>query len=598
MAFKFLALFGLLAACSVGPGLLAVRRFRWEAAEKLAAAIGLSFCLVYAATFLIFVMGWAPDSAFFVTTACVALTGLCAGDLRRLARDRLVRRQVAAFAVLLAWGLLLLALVRNYSGGVCSVDWIEHYFRARYFITRPPQSVICGLPLAARPPLMNVVATHLLAQLGLHYELFQVTFLVLNLLFIFPLVLLLRRFDPQTVRGLALLVVLLMADPLVWWNATWTWTKLFTAFHVLLALHFYLTGLETRDRWRTAAAFVFVSAGFLCHYSAGPYALALGLHYAVVVWPRRQGRWREAALAVLPSAALLATWFAFALSKYGLRTAFASNTTARGFGKESARDNVAKVAHNLVNTFVPQPLHLSREVFDRDLDQPSRLGYVRDFALTLYSPNLVLAMGSVGGLLVVGLLARALWGKPAPDPRRGFWLFFVAFSAAVGIAVHPTEDAFGVGHICGQPLVLLGLAYLAANFAQLPAVLRILGLAGCALDFAFGVFLHFHLENRVWEGGPPRRTPLERFEQAPGVPSAVMLSAQGLSKWAGFNWQAKTQARVTFWGDYFARWAGLLEVVTLAAFATALGVGGWAVGEETSTRNGIRRARAARSAAK
>lgn len=581
MAFRILAAIVLLAVCSVGPGLLVVRRLRWEPAEKLAAAIGVSFALVYAANFLIFVMDWAPDSAFFVTVACAASTALAARDLRRLATDRLVRWQAAAFAVLFVWGLLLLALVRNYSGGVCSADWIEHYLRARYFIYRPPQSVIFGLPLASRPPLMNVVGTHILAQVGLHYDVFQVTFLALNLMFVFPLVLLLRRFNARSSRSLPLLVLLLMSNPLVWWNATWTWTKLFTAFYVLLALHFYLTGLDTGDGRRTAAAFVFVSAGFLAHYSAGPYALALGLHYAFAVWPRRQHRWREAALALVPSAALLATWFGFALATYGPRTTFASNTTAMGFGKASAEKNAFKVALNLANTLVPHPLRLPREVFDYFLAQPSRLGYVRDYALTLYSPNIVLAMGGIGGLLVVGLLVQALW-RASDKTRRGFWVFFIVCSAFVGIAVHPTEDAFGVWHICGQPLVLLGLAFLAAKLTRLPAALRLLGFAGCVFDFGVGVFLQFHLENRVWEGELPRRTPLERFEEARGVPSSVLLSAQGLSQWAGFNWQSKTQARATFWGDAFAGRAGLLEVLTLAGFALAVGVGAWAASEDVA----------------
>ena len=61
-------------------------------------------------------------------------------------------------------------------------------------------------------------------------------------------------------------------------------------FYVLLGLTLYLAGWRRGDRARLACAFAALSAGVLVHYSAAPYALFLGLHYLVAVFPGRPAR--------------------------------------------------------------------------------------------------------------------------------------------------------------------------------------------------------------------------------------------------------------------------------------------------------------------
>src|SRR5439155_26687816 len=74
-------------------------------------------------------------------------------------------------------------------------------------------------------------------------------------------------------------------------NVTWTWTKLAAGFYVILAIWLYLRGWRKQDPLRMTLAFVTLSAGPLVHYSVGPYALFLALHYLIVPFRTRSARW-------------------------------------------------------------------------------------------------------------------------------------------------------------------------------------------------------------------------------------------------------------------------------------------------------------------
>jgi hypothetical protein len=74
------------------------------------------------------------------------------------------------------------------------------------------------------------------------------------------------------------LVAVFATNPMVMQNVTFTWTKVFAAFYVVLAIWFYLAGWRKKDSIRMTAGFVAIAAGLLVHYSAGVYCTLLGLH--------------------------------------------------------------------------------------------------------------------------------------------------------------------------------------------------------------------------------------------------------------------------------------------------------------------------------
>jgi len=86
----------------------------------------------------------------------------------------------------------------------------------------------------------------------------------------------------------------------------------------------------------------------------------------------------------------------------------------------------------------------------------------------------------------------------------------------------------------------------------------VLALAGCVVDFVFGIVLHFDVENRI-------------FQLARGADGETMVrNTAGLSPQAALNWRFKEIQGWVFWGDHFAGLATPIEAVLILAFALLL----------------------------
>jgi hypothetical protein len=571
----------LLPVCALAPGWAMLRRVALRPLERLCASIGVSLILLYLLSMTFFWMRAPRTAYYFAAFACFYAAMSCLRNWKSASRR--LRSIVSGYALLVLWLLLLLLLIRNYSGGVCSIDWLEHYLRASYFLDPPAtidltKSIVAeNTPMTSRPPLVNAVAAFFLALTGDRYELFQVILSALNLLFWFPLVMMLPWLGAARKDNRTILLLLLMAAPMVIWNATWTWTKLFTAFYVILGLASYLKGWRRADPARMALAFLFLTAGFLSHFSAGPYLLFLGLHYVLVLLPGRSQLWgRVFNLPAAPVAtailclALLGTWFGYAVLAAGLRSAFGSSTTALAFSESSAGESTSRIVKNTVYSFIPHPFHLPRQKFEDMLgydkvdifngenrklkaesSPPNRLGYLRDYLLSIYGPTFTFALGSVGGILAVWLIFHMKRARHRPPNWRFGWTFTIV-TALIGIAAHPSLEEFGVVQICGQSLILLGLGFLASRYLFLPRLLRYVGLAGCALDFILAGFIHVTMEMEN-----PKVTKV----------GSLFHVNTDLSMWAWFNARAKYWMSAHFLGDYFHPMSLGIQIAVLAFFA-------------------------------
>jgi hypothetical protein len=558
------ALLPLLALTSFAPGFFFVRHLRWSPPERLVGAVGLSLLLVWLAAFAIYVLAL-PRSAHLVVSAVAAVSLVAAWpDVARLVRHATVRRWLGAFGFLLAWGLALLALVRHYSGGLWAGDWIEHWERSSFFLERYPlEFVFVGdYRLPARPPMMNVLAAHFLAHVGRTYELFQITFLFLNLLIVLPLLLMATTMVRRASRRTLVITGFLAASPMLLQNVTFTWTKLAAGFYVLLGLWLYLRAWRKRDGLRMILAFGSLGTGMVAHYSAGPYAVVIGLHYLGGVMLRRERRWREFAASALLGALVLLPWFAWSVAVYGLTATVSSNTTVAGVAAVSPTQNVARTGINLVNSLVPHPLRAAgRQYMVTWFQQRSGLGWLRDWTFLIYQVNAAGALGAVGGMLALYLLyQRGRAAPPRARPELRFWLAFVVGSFVLGIAVHGTPDDVGLVHICLQPLMLLGVVFVAASVPDLPVWLRGVALAGCAVDFSMGVLLQFAMENEV-----------ATLTTLPDHPRQLAIAnTMGLSQVAALNWGYGAIHSMRFFGERFAPAARAIEVSLALVYASVL----------------------------
>ncbi len=530
-----------LIVCAFAPGFFLVRRLRWNPMEKLCGAVGLSLILVWLAAWALYLVapGAGTLGAVAITGGSAVLLALAWPDVRKLFGAARVPHTAAAFGFLLLWTLVMLATIRHYSGAGWTGDWLEHFQRSLVFLHHLPKDIeiFGGYRIPSRPPMAHLITSLMMAQTQDRFEIFQVVFSFLSLLVFLPCCLVLPLLARPWKSGVLPLAGIFAMSPLVMVNATYTGTKPLAAFFVVLAVAFYLRAWMKQDRVRMSAAFLAIAGGILAHYSAVPYALFLALHYLVAVFPSRRDRWKElASLAVAASLPLLA-WFGWCLAAYGMHgTLAAAANTSVAYGQTYQESYLVKSIANLFDAIVPHVLRDSALV--HAWLQPNTLGYIRDNAFVVYQTSLIFTMGSLGGPLVVWFLFRAL--RRGRGPARTFWLALIPFSVAACFALVGERDRFGVAHITLFSLLVIGLAFLAANFTT-RRVVSLLIVAGCVIDFSLGVFLQArveHLENTARQTAFPRiMVGTVRMDLAPAGPDA-------LSRTAGNNWFRKHQYKL------------------------------------------------------
>jgi hypothetical protein len=529
---------GLLAVCAFTPGFFLVRHFRWNPLEKLCASIGLSLLLLFLASWLVYlVTSGTPRLPFWcISAACLALGIAARQDIARLFRVRQVRHAVGAFGFLLLWTLLILGLIRSYSGGAWFGDWLEHFQRSLFFLHHfPLRTVLLGdYALPARPPMANILAAFLLAQTEDRFEIFQLVFVFLNLLVFLPCCLIMPALAGPRPRRILPLLCLFALNPVVIQNATYTWTKLFAAFYVVLALGLYLAGWRKKGKWRIAAAFLALTAGMLAHYSAAPYLLLLAGHYLFFLFPSRPRKWREIASIAGISALPLLAWLGWSIVTYGVNDTFASNTTVTST-RQYQGDPAGKFFGNLFDSLVPAVLRDPSVV--QTFNQPNRAGALRDNAFAFYQPNLIFGMGLVGGPLVLSFLYAAWERRKNSGPEGRFWLGFLPCCILAGILVVGERDPLGDSHLVLLSLEVMGLALLAGRM-PLRRTLAAALIAGCVIDFSLGIALQAQVENLE---NTPKETVFSGLTATAGTYRVGDPGPHSLSVTAGRNWFRKHQ---------------------------------------------------------
>ena len=525
----------LLVVCSFAPGFFFVRRLRWSGLEKLCGSIALSLVLLWLASWGIYIL--APPVAYFgLAAVCGVAAIVAAKDARRLFAELRVRRAIAGYALLLGWTLLVLAVIRNYSGALWSGDWLEHFQRTLYFLHRFPRDtpIYGGYLLPARPPMMNVLAAFFLGLTQDRFEIFQFVFTFLNLLVFLPCCLAIPILVRVRRVSILPLVGIFAMNPALMQNATYTWTKLLTAFFVILAVCLYLSGWRKRDSLRLTAAFVALAAGLLVHYSAGPYCAFFALHYLLVLFRTRPAKWKELAAITITCALLLFTWFGWSIAAYGVKPTFASNTSVTAT-QQIQGSNLAKIAGNVMDSIVPRIAHDPIQV--HLFDQPYAPAVVRDNVFLLYNTNLILSMGLIGGPLVVWFVIAAFRSGKGLGGERNFWLMLIGFSLLIGLAVVGERDYFGVAHLTLVPLELLGITLLAAKFISRRWIAYLV-VAGCAIDFSMGIFLHARVQHLDNTPGHTYFTGLS-YDGGQFFIGAAGPDSMNMAAWR--NWMAKHQ---------------------------------------------------------
>jgi hypothetical protein len=459
------------------------------------ATLGLSVFVPYA-------LGLGPSA---YSLGYLLLAGVAIYRLRStlaILRDPDVILMSATWGLLVAGCLFLLACVSSYSGGAWVGDWEEHYQRPLLYLRLRAEDAefMRRFTLTARPPLANVTDAALMWVTGAEFARHQTFMLLLNSLAYFPAVLFCRAFGGGRAAP-AVVAFFLLLNPAFVQNATYAWTKSITGLFVLLGLHILLSApLSLR---RTIYGFGMLGLGAATHYSACVWALAFGIPWLIVQRDQWRSRvtWQNIAGAAAAFLGMLSPWLIYAISRYGLKATFGSNSTVVDSASFNWVERAMNMAQNLWSTLVP---HFLRD-FDRSLvTQANPWTAFRDYVFFIYQTNLFFTLGTPALILIIWMGRRRY---PLQSSWRTVWLIAIPLVIVLGTAVHGTPDRWGLAHICLLPLALIGVALAAtqvSNFLRThmaPCLLICLGTAW-AVDFFLGIALHYRATAFELNRGP------------------------------------------------------------------------------------------------
>jgi 4-amino-4-deoxy-L-arabinose transferase-like glycosyltransferase len=470
-----------------------VDRLGLGASERLVAGAALSLLGAWAVAWAVFISG-APLSGYLLVPT-LAAAGLLLG--RRSAAgifsDPTARDLAVGQLIVTGWCVAWLSFIKVHTGGAWTGDSFEHWERARFFLRQWPRDrlFIESYILPARPPLANVLTAAFMRVTSVSYANFQVITTALCSLAYLPVGLLAGRFGGRSASRMA--AVILMLSPLFVQNATYPWTKLEAVFFILTGFYFFL---RVRDRDAATA-----TSGLLCaislggavvtHYSAGPYVVVLAVAWIAIGCARKWdgGFVRLTLVSALAGACVLAPWFIWSVADYGWRGTFLSNSSVSMVQKNPGSPLVAMILNIRDTLLPPQVRGFNGTIFV----QTSPWGSLRDNCFLIYQLNPLFALGCVGWLTVLREGFRA--ARAATRRDRVFWIAIVAGFFLVSFTTYGDRDHYGIGHICLQSLVLLGLAFLASRWEGLGRGWKAALVAGWLVDFTLGIALQIAVEN-------------------------------------------------------------------------------------------------------
>lgn len=542
----------------LGLGWPLASRLRLDPAEKLTAAVVLSLLTVFLVAWAVYVADL--PLMWLKLLPLGAALGLLAGirSLCTVLRDPDARILAIGQFIIMLWSVVGLALVVSYSGGSWVADWFGHLQRVCFFLERGPRDILFNGfdPLTSRPPLANIVNGAFLEITQLSFARYQLFSTLFSSLVFLPAGLLAIRFGGS--RAIPVLILLFMVNPMYAQNVTYAWTKLPAAFFTLASLYFFLRAHDDQTRLVHGVLFATtLAAALLTHYSAGPYAMLLGMLWFFL--GRRQwsqAGWRRAtAISMLAGVLLLSVWFGWTFAVYGVRGSLLTNTSVTDQAPGAAAQ-LHVILLNLRDTLVP---HFLRSIDPDLLAQGSSLGWWRDWFFQLYQVNFFFVFGSVAWIAILTLLFRQ-W-KHTTASRKIFWIVFIVGNAILGVAVVGGRYFWGLVYVCLQPLVLLGLAFLAAQWHRLGGPWRLILIAGATVDFALGIFLQFGVQSFA-------------LEQWFTGDKAMRDLVSSYSIQTRINFGAKINNHWVFVGDVFADHRVIIVAALAGLFLVALWLGG------------------------
>ena len=352
-------------------------------------------------------------------------------------------------------------LIPYYAGGYWYFDWFEHYQRSLFFLDHLPLDFRFGpYLLTARPPFFNLVASFFMEFTGRNFYHYQLIATLLNALVILPVYLISRDHLKLNRYKYLLSIVfsIVLFNPAIFQQTTFTWTKSLSAFFVILGFYFYLDHRKEQRFLSLFLSFIFLAQAHLVHYSAVGYIIPIifaALISSVAQFKKFFVRYVICCFVFL---LILSSWYGFALKNYGVYNTFAGNTSYEWTKNLSLKDRINKDSLNFIYTFFPL---IPASYLQSIRPQSSMLVKLYDLAVYFYYGNLPGTLTVTLYLLIIVCFLRIILKRfniLLKDKKARFTAFFITIGTIINLVVYPTPSN-AIAGVVFFPLSLLLLCF-------------------------------------------------------------------------------------------------------------------------------------------
>ncbi len=271
---------------------------------------------------------------FNLATTLLLIFGCLALMRRRKIAIKVPRGLLLIFSLAFLAIVSAQALIPFYSGAYWYGDWWLHYGLSLFYLNHGPLDSTWfpqHYAVTSRTPIFNLAGAYFMSLFGSAFWNFQIPASFMNIAFLLPLALLAMRLGGNRKEAAYAALFLAVFSSALFTNAYYTWSKLLISLFLLAAIYYYLELrkqlLESRMKWQTGAFFgIYSAAAFLTHQTALFFLIPIGLDFLIVsaasLWKSRSKfparGWGAIGIALLAGLLIVAPWFAWAFSTYGV----------------------------------------------------------------------------------------------------------------------------------------------------------------------------------------------------------------------------------------------------------------------------------------
>jgi hypothetical protein len=428
------------------PGRAVMSFFHLNNDEKFAGSFGISFFIFYLIGFAGYVLK--QDAQVFNLLFLVPVLVLSMFII--INKSEITRQEIFQTFIFLICFLIILffqTFLPIYSGGLWSFDWYDHYLRAIFFLDKLPLSTHFSWSLlTSRPPVFNIVNFFFMSIVGRDFWMYQIVSSLLNITILLPCFLIAKHFFRGKSKYFFIFTaLLLMLNPSIVAQTTYTWSKAMTTGYILLGLVFYLNFRDTKKPLYLYLTALFMGIGQITHYSTTPYLIIVVLDLFFQKITNSKVIWRTLFNFTLIFLITISSWYLWSISHFGFSETLFGNTTFQQQKYSSLPEIVNKELNNSIKTILPI---LSPGYIKYINTQSSSLVRMYDATFALYVATIP---GQVTFTLFFVILLILKWHKL----KSYFLLYFCVAGFILALPVNPIIVPTGVGHVTMLPISCL-----------------------------------------------------------------------------------------------------------------------------------------------